>query len=624
MSSSVNEDIEDLDKLETELGMNFEAWKLHMSKLMKDNEKYRQENHSLQCKLEISSTMQQEMHELQEVLENAANELQKLTDKQIHDLQEKHMKQKNDLLSRLSEMETKNSLQSEEIEKLQREIQELNKTLQSIQNETPVMVEEDFALQEEMANLVSQLLQKDHNIQLMGKSLEDFTNENSQLKEILKETKQNLHEKKEQLENTRHELMGLKRELAETKQKPPSEESKGNSLFAEVEDRRKKMLDQMLVLRKSYHEAKRVVAIKDAEIRSLKIDKSALMRKWEDDKVDSHYRDTKLMEKYKERIAELEQKLQTEKNKSNQLENQINPTDQNFSFFQSMLGTKKNKIDELESKLENVSIQAVLEEEMKHKLSRQLRYWRCKAIASDAQLEAIKSRLEIDPQFNTTDVLKILQQTVEKELDLENTLDPPIPPPKVIEESVITLEQLMKVPNCSAKVSPSTYDNSSLNSSSEDFGNSLCFDGSSVKRESIMFNVREVGSSFKEIQKDPMSSIMKTERKCEDYCKEEIEELEVDKKMQQEATKIIPRSPKCYESNKENETDRTHNGNTLKLKSAFAHGTANLLASTNEPKREKKTLKFADDTVDPPPRTLKREVTPKYPIVFVSNKFMHP
>uniref|UniRef100_A0A0C9RE57 Ccdc99_0 protein n=1 Tax=Fopius arisanus TaxID=64838 RepID=A0A0C9RE57_9HYME len=313
MSSSVNEDIEDLDKLETELGMNFEAWKLHMSKLMKDNEKYRQENHSLQCKLEISSTMQQEMHELQEVLENAANELQKLTDKQIHDLQEKHMKQKNDLLSRLSEMETKNSLQSEEIEKLQREIQELNKTLQSIQNETPVMVEEDFALQEEMANLVSQLLQKDHNIQLMGKSLEDFTNENSQLKEILKETKQNLHEKKEQLENTRHELMGLKRELAETKQKPPSEESKGNSLFAEVEDRRKKMLDQMLVLRKSYHEAKRVVAIKDAEIRSLKIDKSALMRKWEDDKVDSHYRDTKLMEKYKERIAELEQKLQTEK-----------------------------------------------------------------------------------------------------------------------------------------------------------------------------------------------------------------------------------------------------------------------------------------------------------------------
>ncbi|XP_015119456.1 protein Spindly [Diachasma alloeum] len=612
MSNSANESIEDLSKLEADLGTDFDAWKSHMSKLIKANEKYRQDKYSLQCKLEVSSTMQQEMREIQEVLENTVDELKKMNDKKIQELEEKHMEAKKELFSRLSEMEAENLSKSEEIEKLQTKLQELNRKLQLTTNETPIVVQEDSALKEEFSELVSQLLQRDHDIQQLENSLQEVNNENSELKEILRGTKQELSEKNEQLENTRDELIGLKMELAEVKEKPASESSKGNSLFAEVEDRRKKMLDQMLTIRKGYNEAKRVVSIKDAEIRSLKAEKSALIRKWEDDKVDSHYRDTKLMDKYKERISELEQKLQNQKDKTNELENQMRPTDHNFSFFQSMLDTKNKEIEELESKLENVSIQAVLEEEMKHKLSRQLRYWRCKAMSSDAQLVAIKSHLEADPQSTKTEVMQILQQTVDKQSDLEETLDSTKPPPEVIEESLITLEQLMKVPNSSGKVQ-SSHDNSMFNSSNEDFGDSENFDGSTVKRESMIPNGRDRGVSFNETV--PMILIHETGEKSGGNIKREMEELEVSG----ETENRVPEK-ETNESNKENKAGGSENKNPSKLKSAFAQGHSSLLVPTNEVKKEKKTLKFTDDTVDPPPRTLKRQVTPKYPIVFVSNK----
>lgn len=45
-----------------------------------------------------------------------------------------------------------------------------------------------------------------------------------------------------------------------------------------------------------------------------------------------------------------------------------------------MLNAKRKNIEELEKQLEHESIQALVEEEIKHKTNRQLRYWRSKAM----------------------------------------------------------------------------------------------------------------------------------------------------------------------------------------------------------------------------------------------------
>lgn len=94
----------------------------------------------------------------------------------------------------------------------------------------------------------------------------------------------------------------------------------GNSLFAEVEDRRQMLLDKMNVLQDKYNEAKRALNKKLIEIKSLRAEKAAMVRKWETDAIDTLQENADLLDKYKSRIFELENKLKVEMKKNSQVE----------------------------------------------------------------------------------------------------------------------------------------------------------------------------------------------------------------------------------------------------------------------------------------------------------------
>ena len=91
-------------------------------------------------------------------------------------------------------------------------------------------------------------------------------------------------------------------------------------MFAEVEDRRRKMLDQMTAMRNSYIQAKRSFQTKEAEIKALKAERAMLLQKWEDDNVEAVEQNASLMEKYKARIGQLELQLNDERKKLKQTE----------------------------------------------------------------------------------------------------------------------------------------------------------------------------------------------------------------------------------------------------------------------------------------------------------------
>lgn len=188
-------------------------------------------------------------------------------------------------------------------------------------------------------------------------------------------------------------------------------------MFAEVEDRRKMMLSQMNAMRSSYQEAKRSFKAKEAEIKSLKAERALLLRKWEDDTVEKIQQDASLVEKYRARIGELETRLKEEQKKNKQnLKSQQSPennftsviyqtTKKNIStlkqcemkgfilinmifyaihrFLQSLVDAKSKEIEELHAKIDNDSIKALLDEEHKHKMGKQLRYWRYRAMSSE-------------------------------------------------------------------------------------------------------------------------------------------------------------------------------------------------------------------------------------------------
>lgn len=103
----------------------------------------------------------------------------------------------------------------------------------------------------------------------------------------------------------------------------------GNSLFAEVEDRRQMLLDKMNVLQDKYNEAKRTLNKKTNEIKSLRAEKAAMVRKWETDAIDTLQENSDLLEKYKSRIFELENKLKIEMKKNTQAE-EVQFTGDNF------------------------------------------------------------------------------------------------------------------------------------------------------------------------------------------------------------------------------------------------------------------------------------------------------
>ena len=94
----------------------------------------------------------------------------------------------------------------------------------------------------------------------------------------------------------------------------------GNSLFAEVEDRRQMLLDKMKMLSTKYNEAKQALDSRSSEIKLLRAEKIAISRKWETDIVDTLQENADLLVKYKSRIFDLENKLKVEMKKNDEME----------------------------------------------------------------------------------------------------------------------------------------------------------------------------------------------------------------------------------------------------------------------------------------------------------------
>lgn len=116
----------------------------------------------------------------------------------------------------------------------------------------------------------------------------------------------------------------------------------GNSLFAEVEDRRQNIMNKMNVLREKYTELKRIYKSQTAELKMLKAERVATFRKWENDTNYISTENEELFQKYKNRISDLESRLKCEikKNDSKQLDR----SDTSFGYKMNYIYIYINKI----------------------------------------------------------------------------------------------------------------------------------------------------------------------------------------------------------------------------------------------------------------------------------------
>lgn len=89
------------------------------------------------------------------------------------------------------------------------------------------------------------------------------------------------------------------------------------------------LLDQMKELQTKHKETKRALNTKMKENQLLTAEKVVLIRKWETDVIDTQQENADLLDKYKSRIFDLENKLKIEVERNNQVE-KIQSTDDSF------------------------------------------------------------------------------------------------------------------------------------------------------------------------------------------------------------------------------------------------------------------------------------------------------
>ncbi|XP_035738319.1 spindle pole body component 110-like [Vespa mandarinia] len=361
-------------------------------KIHLQNENYRQELHELHLKLIHNEAMQRELQEVNESLEQLLIKEKEKAEKKLHDIQEKNRETKEAYENQLSDLGIILENKEKENKELYDSLHQFKvKTSQDNSYKTDDIEEKLTPLKEQIQELLINLEDEKRKKEDAEETIKDIKNQVFELQEILEVTKNNLKEKNEVLESIREELVICRSEIETLKIVPASESCKGNSLFAEVEDRRQLAVNKVTILKKKYDELKQAYDIKAEEVKTLKIEKASILRKW-DEYVNIFSEDNELINKYKNRIRDLEKKLL----EVQQTNTETKTIDNSFSYLESLLAEKKKEIQELHQRIERDSVDMLLQTEIKHKIAKQLQYWQYKAMYMEAQLSAIKSQLELE------------------------------------------------------------------------------------------------------------------------------------------------------------------------------------------------------------------------------------
>ncbi|XP_072765403.1 uncharacterized protein Spindly [Anoplolepis gracilipes] len=376
-------------------------------KLKHENECYRQELHVLRLKLETCAALNKELQETNETLEQSVVEYRTKLDKMFVERKERYRAEKEEYENYIADLETKSIQNVQEITDLREELKrykDLNK-----QPHFSNCADDTVTIYKEKNKELTVLLKNEKkNVEQLEEKLANMEAHCQELENVLKIKAEQLVEKNEALENIREELVINRMELESLKVTPTSDICKGNSLFAEVEDRRQILLDQMKELQTKYKEAKQALNTKMKEIKLLMAEKHVLIRKWETDVIDTQQENADLLNKYKSRIFDLENKLKIEIERNNQKE-QIQSTDDSFSYAQALVTRTKKELKELNEKMEKQVMQMLIQEEANHNISKQLRFWQSKAMSMEVQILAIKTHLEQTENNVNKNLLELIE-----------------------------------------------------------------------------------------------------------------------------------------------------------------------------------------------------------------------
>ncbi|XP_036142659.1 protein Spindly [Monomorium pharaonis] len=377
-------------------------------RLKQENENYRQELHDLRRKLETSEAFQKDLQESYETIDISFKQYIKKVDDAREKREEMFKTEKREYKDHIEALET-NLIKSElDIKQLQEELKEYKDLVNKQPSHLTAMEDTLTRYKEEHAELIilledekKKFTQKKEDEMELRKQILAMAEHIDELEAALESTKLQLIKKTGELEELQETVQDLAMNLMELKSPntvPASETCKGNSLFAEVEDRRQMLMDKMKVMTNKYNETKRALNVKIAELNTLRAEKFKVTKKWEADMNDTLQEKEDLLNKYKSRIFDLEKKLKVEMKKNEQEEIQL--TEDSFNYAQTLLTAKTKELKELKEKCEKQAMQLLVQDETNHRISVELRFWRAKTVSLEAQILNLQAKLEKIQQTN--------------------------------------------------------------------------------------------------------------------------------------------------------------------------------------------------------------------------------
>ena len=363
-------------------------------------ERCRQEIHDLKRKLELDEAMLREIQEANEIHEHSLDRQISEKEKIIFQTEEKYRARTREYDNVVSNLETKLAEQTTEIQKLRNETECLRATDRCTpQTEVSLRVEDgsSTSLQDRIDELVMLLQAEKHKSEYAEETIKQLQIRCNELENISRNMEDQLNERSTALEDARAQLILGRAAAVSLEADPTHELCKGNSLFAEVEDRRQNVLSKMNTLREKYAEAKRTCKAQMAEIKILRAKRVETLGQWKNDADRTTWSENdQLIQKYKDRISDLEGKLKSEIKKNNDTKQPNNCADPSFEYFQSLLDAKRKETNELRVKIEDLSTRMLIQEEAKTNIMKQLRYWQYKAVCSEEQTCALQAELGLD------------------------------------------------------------------------------------------------------------------------------------------------------------------------------------------------------------------------------------
>ncbi|XP_023706265.1 protein Spindly isoform X2 [Cryptotermes secundus] len=364
---------------------------------------YKQKLHEIQSELAIALMMQKEHSADVEAIQKKYDIDQAAAVLREKDLEGKFSLTVKELSEKIILLEKEKKSEEDthkiEIKEMECKVKQMEQHLEEVldarnSDELRELQLENEALQEKAVELHIQCQQiKDENIQLTTK-IAELTSDLSEANACLAVKQEDLASCKNCLMSAQAELAITKTELEVLKSNPQPKGQKGNSLFAEVEDKRLDMKKRLDAVLHKYRHLKKMYMDKCAEDNRISAEFVFLRRKCDQILLEIQIQEKQLTDSYKTRIKNLEeqvQKLQRQQKPPYIINNTDNAT---MKFVETYIESTRKECKKVKEELEAQSVCALFSNETLFRTQHELQRKEAELMQAKVQITELQKQIK--------------------------------------------------------------------------------------------------------------------------------------------------------------------------------------------------------------------------------------